>query len=249
MNKLRDAFAISPRIRGLVALLAIVGAFVTPSPLLLIAGLILGILPVVAANGQFNRFIKFILAVILPIALGLLFIWGWLVGAPPGEPHGSAPSQGCTYAANVALRLALVSGVAFACLLNLTADRKVTMFQSWGIRGEMLTLLIVSFTLLPEFAMRTEQIAAARCARGLMPDRRLWTRLRQFPYILRTLFTWAIGNGLARMDLWQQQNLLSLLEQRAITTNRCTTHTRVGNLWFGLLSLAWLAAALYTRFR
>lgn len=125
----------------------------------------------------------------------------------------------------------------------------VAVFQSWGIRGELLTLLVVSLTLLPEFALRTEQIAAARCARGLMPDRNLWTRARQFPYVLRTLFTWAIGNGLARMDLWQQQNLLTLLEQRAMSIRRTAARRLAGDLWFGFMSLAWLAAAIYTRLK
>ncbi len=249
MSKIRQMLATSPRVRGLVALLVIIGAFISPNPLLLAAGLMSGILPVVAATGLFTRFIKFVLVVILPIALGLFFVWGWLVAAPPGEPYGSAPVAGCIYAANVVLRLALVSGVVFTCLLSLTADRMVAVFQSWGIRGELLTLLVVSLTLLPEFALRTEQIAAARCARGLMPDRNLWTRARQFPYVLRTLFTWAIGNGLARMDLWQQQNLLTLLEQRAMSIRRTAARRLAGDLWFGFMSLAWLAAAIYTRLK
>jgi hypothetical protein len=95
MSKMREMLATSPRVRGLVALLAIIGAFISPNPLLLAAGLMLGILPVVAATGLFTRFIKFVLVVILPIALGLFFVWGWLVAAPPGEPHGSAPIAGC----------------------------------------------------------------------------------------------------------------------------------------------------------
>lgn len=86
MSKIRQMLATSPRVRGLVALLVIIGAFISPNPLLLAAGLMSGILPVVAATGLFTRFIKFVLVVILPIALGLFFVWGWLVAAPPGNP-------------------------------------------------------------------------------------------------------------------------------------------------------------------
>jgi energy-coupling factor transporter transmembrane protein EcfT len=237
----------SPQVRGLAALLAIVGAFLCPNPLVLAAGLVLGILPLTAPLGLFVRFGKFVLVVILPIAVGLIIVWGWLMGAPPGAPKGSAPMEGYLYAATVSLRLALISGVVFACLLGLPAERMVAVFRGWGIRGEPLTLLIVSLALWPEFALRTEQIAAARCARGLMPNRNLWTRAQQFPFILRTLFTWAIGNGLARMDLWRQQNLLALLEQRAITTKPSNPRTWPGDFSFGLAALAWLGLSIYTR--
>jgi hypothetical protein len=122
----------------------------------------------------------------------------------------------------------------------------VALFRSWGMRGELLALFIISFALWPEFALRIEQIYAARCARGLMPNRKLWTRVRQFPFILRTLFTWAISNGLARMDLWRQQNLLALLEKRACA-GTVATGTLPGDLCLGLMSLAWVGAVVYTR--
>ena len=246
MNGFRDKLAPSPQIRGLATLLAICATLFCRNPTTLAIGLVVTIIPLTIVAGVSVKFAKFVLVIIVPIALGLLFVWGWLMGAPPGELRGSAPAAGCLYAAVIFLRLALVSGLVFVSLLSLPADRMVTLFRSWGIRGELLTLLIISFALWPEFALRTEQIYAARCARGLMPNRNLWTRAKQFPFILRTLFTWAIGNGLARMDLWRQQKLLTLLERRA-TTSAVAAHSLLGDLCFGLMSLAWLGAVIYTR--
>jgi hypothetical protein len=237
----------SPRVRGLVAATAIAGALVATSPALLAIGLVAVIIPLLAVLGLASRFARFAGIVILPIAAGLLFVWGWLVGAPPGEAYGSAPTAGCLYAIAVALRLALVSGVVYVCVLSEPPDRMVALFQSWGARNEFLTLLIVSLALWPEFLLRTEQIAAARCARGLMPNRTLWTRAQQFPFVLRTLFTWAIGNALARMELWRQQNLLRLLEQRASATANNSAGTLIGNLLFSLCAVVWLGCAIYTR--
>ena len=246
MNGFRDKLVPSPQIRGLATLLAIAGTFFCQNPTTLAVGLVGIIIPLTIVTGVSDKFGKFVLVIILPIALGLLFVWGWLMGAPPGEPRGSAPMAGSLYAAAVFLRLSVVSGFVFVSLLSLPADKMVTLFRSWGIRGELLTLLIISLALWPEFALRTEQIFAARCARGLMPNRNLWTRARQFPFILRTLFTWAIGNGLARMDLWRQQNLLTLLERHA-TAGVVAARTLPGDLCFGLMSLAWLGAVIYTR--
>jgi len=246
MNGFWKSMAPSSRVRGLTSLLAIVGVFVCRNPITLAFGFLFVVTPLAIISGSFVKFGKFVIVVILPIAVGLIFVWGWLMGAPPGEPYGSSPSAGCLYAATIFLRLALVSGVIFISLLSLTTERMVALFRSWGIRGEFLTLLIISFALWPEFILRIEQIYAARCARGLMPNRNLWTRARQFPFILRTLLTWAIGNGLARMDLWRQQNLLTLLEQRA-STGTATVRTLPGDLCFGLISLVWLCAVVYTR--
>ena len=248
MNRFRDALAPSPQIRGLAALMAIVTTFICQDPRVLAVGFVFAVVPLTLITGVFVKFAKFVLVIIFPIALGLLFVWGWLMGAPPGELRGSAPSAGYLYASTIFLRLALVSGVVFVCLLSLRADSMVTLFRSWGVRGELLTLLIISFALWPEFALRTEQIYAARCARGLMPNRNILTRAQQFPFILRTLFTWAIGNGLARMDLWRQQNLLSLLERRAIDSPTAA-RTLLGSACLGLMSLAWLSAVIYTRIR
>jgi energy-coupling factor transporter transmembrane protein EcfT len=245
MKNFGDRMAPSPQIRGWATLLAIVAAFFCQNPSVMTIALVCLILPLTIITGVFIKFAKFVSVVIFPIALGLLFVWGWLMGAPPGEPRGSSPSAGCLYGAIIFLRLALVSGVVFVSLLSMRADRMVTVFRSWGIRGELLTLLIISFALWPEFALRTEQIYAARCARGLMPNRNPLTRAKQFPFILRTLFTWAIGNALTRLDLWRQQDLLTLLERR--TTTSAAAHTLLGDLCFGLLSVAWLITIIYTR--
>lgn len=249
MKSWKNTLTPSPLIRGVASILAVAGAVISSNPIVLAGGLLIGILPLTLPVGLFARFCRFALLVILPIALYLLFVWGWLMGAPPGLTRGTAPVAGCIYAATVPLRLAFISGVVFLCFFALSTNEMVVLLRSWGVRGELLTLLIISLALWPEFALRAEQIAAARCARGLMPNRNIWTRARQFPFILRTLFIWAIGNALARIDLWRQQNLLALLEAHAIDTIITPSNTISGNIFFGLSSLAWFSLATYSRFQ
>ena len=212
MNELRVRLQTSPRVRGIVLLVTLLAASLGNNPVILALLTAVGVAPVLTTQGILPRFLRTALVVVAPVAIGLILLWGIALGAPPNHPPASDPEAGYRYASVVIARLTLVIAVLHACFLSLTSSQLLLLLRSWGLRGELLMLLTAALALWPEFASRTEQIVAARCARGLMPDRRLLTRLRQIPFILRTLLTAAMGNAMARMDLWQQQNLLRRLE-------------------------------------
>lgn len=190
-------------------------------------------------------YLRFLLTVVTPVSIALFLVWGWLVGAPPSAIPGSAPDAGVQFAALVSLRLAALGGIWQLSFLTIPAFELPGTLSEWGVRGSLLTVCIGVISLIPEIRLRAEQIITARQARGLMPNRRVWTRVMELPWLLRPLLTWTLRSAIQRADVWRQRDLLSRLAQ--------TQHGAVGrsgghvSMLLPLLSCAWLLCSIAAR--
>jgi len=222
--------------------LGMVGTLLTNNLSLLAVGLFFGLMPIMLATGTMRSFLRFFITLVLPIAIALLFVWGWLVGAPPGAPIGSAPAAGIAYAGVITLRLLLLGGIGQLCLMTVRPGDLPATLRSIGIKGDALIIALASYALVPELRLRMEQVITARHARGLLPNRNLITRLRHFPFMLRPLFGWVLRSALQRTETWRQRGL------RFDTMGDVLHISPISSVMVITLSLIWLSAVVFTKY-
>ena len=234
----------SPVLRGIATLIALYGAFASRS-FWLFAVAFGVVFTTLLIQGKLSSFARFCFAVVLPVGIGLVFIWGFVRQGTPDISAKLSIQAGVLYATITTLRLALLGGIFQCAFLSLSVPKLVHQLQSFGVRGRMLAIVVSTLNLWPDFRRHVEQIIAARCARGLMPDRRLLTRLRQAPLVIRTLFISGLGHGLDRADAWEAGGLIAKLgqlgEQASITGNYSRM---VGVAWI-FAAVAWVTAATF----
>lgn len=226
-----------PIARGTATIIALAGTFLMKDVVVAAIAWFGVLIPLMFFAGIARQHGRFVLTVLAPVAIALLVVWGWLVGAPPGAPLGSAPAEGVKYACLIALRLALLGGIGQLCLSTIPHDQLVITLQSWGLRGDGLVIALGSLTLLPEMRLRAEQVLTARYARGLISDRHILTKIRQFPYLLRPLLAWVLRSAIQRSESWQQRQLL---ERLAGYSYRDVVNSKTASVFFILLALMWL---------
>lgn len=224
--------------RGLAAIIATLGVLVCDSVVILFLGWSAVLLPLCIAAGVLPQYRRFVLAVVLPISIALFAVWGWIVGAPPGHLPGSAPQEGFAYAALISLRLATVGGIWQVTFLTLCVDELPRTLSAWGVRGGLLVVVLGAVALAPEMRLRAEQVATAREARGLVPNRRIWTRAFEFPRLLRPLLAWTLRSAIQRPEVWRERNLLARL-----TENETHVRGERGLKVLLIVSVAWFACS------
>ncbi|MES2354503.1 MAG: energy-coupling factor transporter transmembrane component T [Pseudomonadota bacterium] len=222
--------------------LGIAGVLLTNNLPLLAVGVFFGVMPIMLVAGTIRPFLRFVLAVVLPIAIALLFVWGWLVGAPPGVPIGSAPIEGMAYAGVISLRLILLGGIGQLCLMTVRPGDLPATLRSIGIKGDALVIALASYALVPELRLRMEQVITARHARGLLPNRNVITRIKHFPFMLRPLFGWVLRSALQRTETWRQRGL------RFDTMGNVLHVSQKHSAMVIALSLLWVSAVLFTKY-
>ena len=74
-------------------------------------------------------------------------------------------------------------------------------------------MLMGATILIPEMKIRAAQIFDARCARGLLRDRSLFSRARQLPVILRALVSWALRSAIDRAEMWNHRRMFTAVQQ------------------------------------
>jgi energy-coupling factor transporter transmembrane protein EcfT len=227
-----------PRARGIATVLALAGTLCARDFLAVGVVWLAVVVPIAAVAGIGRQHFRFVLTIVAPIAVALLFVWGWLVGAPPGAPVGSSPEGGCRFAALVGLRLALLGGIAQLCLLSIPTGELVFTLKRWGLRGEGLVIVIGAFSLLPELRLRADQVLTARLARGFVRKAGFISRARQLPHLLRPLFAWALRSAIQRSESWEHRGLI--LKLQSAEARRKTWSGPVSILFLGL-STSWLA--------
>ncbi len=188
------------------------------------------------AQGKIGSFARFLVRVWLPLSLGLFLVWGFLVRGSPQTGNGSGAADGVKFAAIVSLRVASLAALFQAAVLSLAGLRLASFLKSLGLSPRATATIVSIFNLWPDFARRSEQVVAARCARGLMSDRHLWTRVRQIPWTVRTLFVSALGHSLDRATRWEAECLPNRLAEASETI----THAKSG--WW--VNASWLSAAI-----
>jgi energy-coupling factor transporter transmembrane protein EcfT len=233
----------SPRARALAAGITLVGVVASPSPYALVV-LLVACVAILTTQGKINSFVRFIFRVWVPLSLGLFIVWGLIVRGSPGTGNGSGIADGAQFAALVSLRVAALAAVFQAAVLSLGGLRLVVFLRKLGLSPTATATVASVINLWPDFARRSEQVVAARCARGLMSDRHLWTRIRQVPWIVRTLFVGSLGHSLDRATRWQAECLPSRLADVAV---RCETRqgSPLVNVAWCVASVTWTVCALW----
>jgi hypothetical protein len=202
----------APRARAVATGLALVGTLLSHDAGVLAAVLTVVVLPLLVWNGALVRFARLSALFVLPIALGLLLVWGGIVGAPPGEPLHSDPSEGAWFAITVALRLLTLSAITYLSIGGVEPRRLLATLRGWGLRGDALAATLGTFVVFPELGRRAEQIITARYARGLIGGASTIDRLRHFPFLLRPLMTWSLRSAIQRAELWEHRALVQRLD-------------------------------------
>jgi len=172
--------------------------------------------------GLLGRYLRFAVAVLVPLAVMLALTWGLVTQAPPGAPLGSDREGGIVFAAVVVLRVAVAAGILQLCLLSLPSRLLPGMLRGWGLRGEYFVAALGAYAVVPEIALRMDQVVTAYRARGLLPSGR-WAAICRLPRLLRPLFVWSIRAAVQRADLWQQRALLLRAERLAAGTSEWST--------------------------
>jgi hypothetical protein len=237
-------FEPSPRTRAFVTGIALVGVLASSSfkSLTIILLFCVGTL---LAQGKILPFTRFLLRVWIPLALGLFFVWGFLVQGSPQTGNGSGAADGVKFAAIVSLRIASLAALFQTAVLSLVGLRLVRFLKSLGLSSVTTATIVSIFNLWPDFARRSEQVVAARCARGLMSDRHLWTRVRQIPWTVRTLFIGALGHSLERAARWEAESLPDRLAEASETVAHAKTSRWVNASWL-VAAFTWTILALWT---
>ena len=191
--------------------LSVGGTLLIREPSTLLLGLLVIGLPLLIWRRKVIAYLKLGLLAIGPVLLGLLLVWGVIVGAPPGAPLHSAPQAGVMFALTVATRLALVSALLYAVIATESASEVRQTLRGWGLQGDALAVVIGAIVLFPELAVRGQQVVTARYARGLIGRAHPFDRVRHLPYLLRPLVGWSLRSAIQRSELWQHRSLVSRL--------------------------------------
>ncbi len=235
MMSLAAHFEPSPRARALAAGIALVGAAASPS-IYALATLLLLCAVILTVQGNISFLLRFIIKLWLPLASGLFIVWGLIIKGSPSSGNGSGIANGVHFAALVSLRIAALAALFQAVVLSLQGLRLANFSRSLGLSPTATATVASIFNLWPDFARRAEQVVAARCARGLMSDRHIWTRVRQIPWVVRTLFVGSLGQSLDRATRWQAERLPDRLAEVL-----ATGETREPN---PLINAGWCVAAI-----
>lgn len=236
---------IHPYARGMATLIGIAGTLLARDPMVMAAGWC-ALLPLILICHVGSQHSKFLLFILLPVAVALVLVWGLYVAAPPGAPVGSDPAGGMRFAITIVLRLALLGGILQLSWLTIHPTELPVVLNRWGLRGDALVMALGAWVLMPELQLRSAQVLTARLARGIAPNRSVVSRVKQFPFMLRPLFAWALRSAIQRSETWHQKRLITQLH--IAVANHATMSGRSGIVYI-LLSMCWLATNLILRLR
>ena len=225
----------TPHGRALAAGISLVGVVASPN-LYALSFLLAACVLILLAQGKITAFLRFTIRLWLPLAIGLFIVWGLIIKGSPGTESGAGFANGVHFAALVSIRVATLAALFQAAVLSLEGLRLARFLRSLGVSPTGTATVVSIINLWPDFARRSEQVVAARCARGLMTDRRLWTRVRQIPWIVRTLFVGSLGHSLDRAARWQAESL----PQRLSSVTASSKSPKSGLL----ASFCWCVAAM-----
>jgi len=189
-------------------------------------------------SGVWRNHFQVLYTTVLPIALVMIVVWGWIVGAPPSTPIGSDPHEGVLYALFFATRLAVLIGIFQLCFLSIPSGQILAITRRCHLPGDAAVILLGALALVPELRLRTEQVLTARYARGLVPTRGSWNAFRQLPHLLRPLLAWVLRSAVQRAETWQQRQLIQRLGRLG---NECAVESRGASIFYLVITTLWLA--------
>ena len=212
----RDSTSIGPSATArLIALIAaVVGVFVCTGPYVLISAWLVVLVPLHVLTRTARPLGYAVAIAVLPIGIMAFFVWGFLVGAPPGLPVGSDPRGGMEFGTMIGFRVAVLASITQLCLLTIPTDQLAVTFRRFGLRGEALVVILVSYTIIPELRLRMSQVITARTARGLRGTSIL-ARVRDLTSMMLPVVAWTLRAAVQRADTWHHRKLLGRIEELA----------------------------------
>jgi hypothetical protein len=240
--RLNARFEPGPYARTLTSGLVFAGIVATGSSTALCI-LLAGCVAILIAQGNFKSFARFTTRFWLPLALGLFVIWGLIVRGSPRTGSGAGIADGAQFALLISLRVAALAALFQVALLSLKGLHLAGFLSGLHVSINSTATVVSIFNLWPDFSRRSEQVVASRCARGLMPNRKLWTRARQVPWIVRTLFVSSLEHSLDRAARWQAECLPNRLATVVATTETGKPNLLCSSAWC-VAGLTWTTAAL-----
>ncbi|PWU08662.1 MAG: hypothetical protein C5B47_04355 [Verrucomicrobia bacterium] len=234
------ASLLPPVYRGLSFIIGVVGIMISNNLYLLISAFLV-ILMFLCVQGNLMKFAKFGLTTILPVFIILVLIWGFVRKEWPGVEKSW--EFGVLFAICTALRLALLAGIFLVAIFSLSPEELTHLFRTFGVRGRVLAVIVSCMNLWSDFQFYIRQVYVARCGRGLMPNRRFVTRLRQFPFAVRTLFISTLMLTIDRADTWESVGLIERLERFSQDSTGLQARSELLGILLLALSVFWASIA------
>jgi hypothetical protein len=233
-----------PRARVAAGLLLLAGALLA-ADLTSLGLLYCLLLAVLAAQDLIPLHFKFLSRIWLPVFLGLLIVWGLIVRGTPHSGGDKGALAGVHFAGVTSFRLAVVAAVFQVIFLSVRGTDRARFLAALGLSASSIAMIVSVFNLWPQFQRKADQLVAARCARGLMPNRRVWTRIRQLSGTFRLLFISSLEESLDRVQRWESEGLLGRLGDSLAASGPLGSRS-ASTLWL-VIALLWCTWGLFSR--
>lgn len=227
---------IHPYVRGFTLFFALAGTIFARDVLSMLIFWLFVIVPLLIWINNIYQHINFLKIVITPILIILLFVYGIVLKAPPDKAIGSDPIGGSLYAIFIVLRLILIAGI-FQAFLSIEQSKLIYTLKYWGLKGDILYVVVGAFSIWADVVNKADKIVTARYARGLIPNRKFISRIRQVPFVIKPLLTGLLRLAIDRSESWKQRD--SLLHMSNFPLSQDNTR-KIENVIMILLTLSWL---------
>ncbi len=177
------------------------------SPMLIIAGAstLLAI-----TSGRVISQTLFLTSFFLPLLFFTCLIWGLLLNTVPSDWNISFHDP-YKFALFISTRLYSL-GTTFYLSFYTSPEKIIHVARIIKLNKNITLILLGISALLPDINYRANKILTARLARGIMPDRKITTRIKQLPYILRPLVVGIFESTVERAENWERKNIHQLVD-------------------------------------
>jgi len=170
-------------------------------------------------SGYLKVHIKFFSLIIIPVLLFLLIIWGGVMEKAPYK-YSYDYTNGYVFAIYISLRLLLLGSLFQLTFITIHHDNYIDVFKKWGIKGNLLIIILGALTVFPDLIKKADKIMTAIYARGIIPNRSIINRFRQFPLILKPLIINSLQSAVDRTESWYSKNLIKRMEESQVKNFR-----------------------------
>lgn len=233
----------SPIARGAATVLCLIATFIITDPALLAMCWLVALLPLVIA-GDLVRAHALFLGSMLPLIGAMVAVWGWLIGAPPGFEMGSDPLGGTLFAARTSFRLLVAGTIIQLSFLTINPAELWPTLRSWGLRGELLAIVVASIALIAGISRIADQVIIALKAKGIIRSSSKLSHLKALPTILSNIWRQTTHTSITRVDVkWDPQQTLQTIElaPSSVSSSLLTSVILIS------ASAAWLSVGILTR--
>ncbi|MEI6681656.1 MAG: hypothetical protein WCO44_03460 [Bacteroidota bacterium] len=225
---------IHPYCRLIFFLIGITGVIVSSSPLLLLLFWLFFLLPLMAITQNLKIHLRFLLVVVLPMTVMLLFL-NWILF--------SLSNEKVTPVLMTILKLICYTTI-FQVVLLIPSDQVFSTFKKWGMRGGTLVTALGSYIVWVDIINRSDKIITARFARGFIAERTFLAKLKQLPKLLIPLIVGIMRTATERAESWEQKKMLHRIE---VLQTKQKPYGFLMNFSILVISVFWFVLTIYLR--